>query len=199
MRNPKLRGKIYCFFETTMTQPSDTSIMKKIFTLLAFCSLSGAAFALDGQLILSNKGAGYDARMGIRDGVGEPKWFNDAYSVQLFRVTGGSETAVGSPIPFRAGPAAGFGYFVNTTITIPNFGDESGPATFRAKVFKGASFENSIGFRGISPDFTANVNVAPTPPVPTARFPQGLFVIPEPSTIALAGLGVVGLCVRRRG
>ncbi len=180
--------------------------MKKAQLIAVTVLWSLTAHALDGQLILSNRGTGYDARISFFNGPNIGQFPNDAYSVQLFRVSGGSETAVGSPIKFRATPAAGFGYFPNTTITIPNFGDASGPATFRVKGFDtGMTWETALisgTYIGISPDFTATVNVAPTPPVNTSNFaafqlvPPPIF--PEPSTIALAALGGVALFFRRR-
>lgn len=119
------------------------------------------------------------------------------YQLQLFQVTGGSETAVGAAVTFRTG--AGAGYFPNTTFTIYEFGEASGLATFRVKYFDtGTSFDTSTG-RGISPDFTAIVNVAPTPPVATINFPKGTGIfVPEPSTAALAALGGAVVFFRRR-
>lgn len=131
---------------------------------------------------------------GHKDGLPLDGW----YQLQLYLVTGGSETAVGAAVTFRTG--AGAGYFPNTTFTIYEFGEASGLATFRVKYFDtGTSFDTSTG-RGISPDFTAMVNVAPTPPVATINFPKGtgIVFIPEPSSAALAALGAAVVFFRRR-
>ncbi len=179
-----------------------TKVMKKALATAAAVGLASlSAHALDGQLILSNKGTGYDARVKFVGGPFDGQFPNDAFSLQLYRVNGGSETAVGSPIKFRATPAAGFGYFPNTTITIPNFGDASGPATFRVKYFDtGTSYDTATSYHGITPDFTGTVNVAPTPPVNTTAFPVAgmLLFVPEPSTLALAALGGLAVFFRRR-
>jgi len=176
--------------------------MKKVLVAVAAVLMSLPAHALDGQFILSNKGTGYDARVSFKDGPKAGQFPDATYSLQLFQVSGGSETAVGNSISFRASPAAGFGYFPNTTFTLPNFGAASGPATFRVKAFDtaGGNYGAASTYRGISADFTATVNVAPTPPVATSGFPVGfqLEVVPEPSTIALAALGGAALLLRRR-
>jgi len=175
--------------------------MKKVLVAVAAVLMSLPAHALDGQFILSNKGTGYDARVSFKDGPKAGQFPDATYSLQLFQVSGGSETAVGNTISFRASPAAGFGYFPNTTITLPNFGAASGPATFRVKAYDtGTTYATATTYHGISADFTATVNVAPTPPVATSGFPVGfqLEVVPEPSTIALAALGGAALLLRRR-
>jgi hypothetical protein len=185
-----------------ITEPKNKN-MKKVLVAAAVVLASLSAHALDGQLILSNRGTGYDARVTFADGPKAGQFPDAAYSLQLFRVNGGSETAVGNAITFRASPASGFGYFPNTTFTIPNFGDASGPATFRVKAFDtGMTYDTAKltgTYYGNSADFTATVNVAPTPPVVTSAFPSfGLTQVPEPSTIALAALGGAALLFRRR-
>jgi hypothetical protein len=175
--------------------------MKKVLVAAAVVLASLSAHALDGQLILSNRGTGYDARVTFADGPKAGQFPDATYALQLYRVNGGSETAVGNAITFRASPASGFGYFPNTTLTIPNFGDASGTATFRYHAFDTAdgSYGAAKTYHVISPDFTATVNVAPTPPVVTSAFPTaGLVFVPEPSTIALAALGGAALLFRRR-
>jgi len=175
--------------------------MKKVLVAAALVLASLSAHALDGQLILSNRGTGLDKPVKFLDGPKAGQNVDGSYSLQLFQVNGGSETAVGSAVAFRTGN--GIGYFPNTTFTIPNFGAESGSATFRVKGFDtGMTYDTARltgTYIGVSPDFTATVNVAPTPPVATSNFPTfGLTQVPEPSTIALAVLGGAALLFRRR-
>jgi|SwirhirootsSR3_FD_contig_41_15150000_length_692_multi_4_in_0_out_0_1 hypothetical protein len=172
--------------------------MKKVLVAAALVLASLSAHALDGQLILSNRGTGLDKPVKFLDGPKAGGNVDGAYQLQLFRVNGGSETAVGSAVTFRTGNGAG--YFPNTTFTIPNFGDASGTAQFLVKAFDlGMNFDTATTYRGASSVFDATVNVAPTPPVATSNFPTfGLTQVPEPSTIALAVLGGAALLFRRR-
>jgi len=169
--------------------------MKKALIAVAALMTTLAAQAADGQIILGNfsTSVGLNSRITLSPGGGNA---DAKYSVQLYRVTGGSESPLGPAITLRSGTGAGT--FANTTITIPNFGDANGPATFRVKGFEtGKTFDTSVE-KGVSPDFTATVNVAPTPPTLTTTFPAFAIVVPEPSTIALAALGGAALLLRRR-
>lgn len=171
--------------------------MKKVLVAVAAVMVSISAHAA-GQLILSNKGTGLDAPVTLKGGTRDGQKADGTLSLQLYLVSGGSETAVGSAVAFRTG--SGAGYFPNTTFTIDSV-TASGPQTFRVKGFDtGATFDTATTYKGVSADFTAAVNVTPTPPVATTAFPVGfqLVPVPEPSTIALAALGGAALLFRRR-
>lgn len=174
--------------------------MKKLLVAVAAVMVSLSAHALDGQLILGNftSDGTLNARVKFAGGASDGQNVDSGYQIQLFRVSGGSETALTPLATFRSG--AGAGTFANTTITIANFGDVSGDATFRLKGFDaGKTYDTALLYRGISGDFTATVNVAPTPATLTRNFPTfTLTQVPEPSTIALAVLGGVALLFRRR-
>jgi len=173
--------------------------MKKVLVAVAAVMLSMSAHALDGQFTLGNKsGTALDKPVKFEGGAKDGTKVDAGYAMQLFLVSGGSETAVGSAITFRSGAAAG--YIVSTGMTLANYGAVSGTETFRIKAYDvGTSYATATTYHGISPDFTAAVNVAPTPPVLTANFPSfTLTPVPEPSTIALAALGGAALLLRRR-
>jgi len=106
--------------------------------------------------------------------------------------------------------AIGGGYFSGPAVTIPGF--TSGDVTFEVVAYNGASYANSA-VRGKSGSFievSAPANVGLGTPA-TGVVPAGnpsnefanmpnfqVFAVPEPTTIAIAGLGMAGLLALRR-
>jgi hypothetical protein len=99
--------------------------------------------------------------------------------------------------------AAGLGYFDGGVVTIPGYA--GGPVTFEVVAFSGSSYSDSA-FRGRSGAFTMDSIATSTSIAATFFGDNGqpmpnfyIFVIPEPTTLALAGLGgLVSLVMFRR-
>lgn len=95
------------------------------------------------------------------------------------------------------------GYFVyagsaGATITIPGY--VSGPVTFQVIAFNGPDF-NSSSIRGASSLFTvAGLATGQSPADEFGPALQGFSVVPvpEPTTFALAGLGIASMLIFRR-
>lgn len=108
-------------------------------------------------------------------------------------------TAVGNPAPFLTG--AGAGYFQGGSRTIPTVAPGAA-ATVVVRAWDtatGATWE-AAGIKGESGAITVTTGGAGTPPSLPANLVglQSFSLVPEPSTIALAILGVAALFVRRR-
>jgi len=88
----------------------------------------------------------------------------------------------------------------NTTSATFSF---AGPGSFVVVAYTGASY-NTAAYRGHSSAFLMDALAAPTTPLDLLADPFSAFaaqpvsVIPEPSTFALAGLGLAGLLIFRR-
>jgi hypothetical protein len=89
--------------------------------------------------------------------------------------------------------AAGLGYFDGGVVTIPGY--TGGPITFEVVAFSGSSYSDSA-FRGRSGAFTMD-SIATSASITATFFGENgqpmpnfyIFIIPEPTTLALAGLG----------
>lgn len=116
-------------------------------------------------------------------------------------VGAGLTLVAGSTAQYNVGPTAGSpGYFVGSIVTIPDY--VSGPITFEIVAFNGADYASST-VRGKSGTFVL-------PSIATGTTQPGFFdglpnfqvfsaaPVPEPSTFALAGLGLAGLLIFRR-
>jgi len=128
-----------------------------------------------------------------------------AYLAQLYVNDGSSFVAVGSPVEFRAGAAAG--YVVPSTVTV----DFVAPGASADVIMKawaaadGASFEEAapVGTSGASDIFNiAALGGAGSPPSLPAYMANltgfEMTVVPEPSTLALGLLGLAAFALRRR-
>lgn len=102
------------------------------------------------------------------------------------------------------GDAGNFaGYFFGPSVTIPGYA--SGPVTFKVEAYSGATYATSTGaniWRGQSAAFTmASIATGTAPPsdfVGLNPFTVSLTPVPEPTTLALAGLGGLALLAFRR-
>jgi hypothetical protein len=186
--------------------------------LAGVVTLSLASAALGDQLVNFRNNvltaANVKVVFGVNDAgfaVGSPV-VNDlgkSFVAQLFQDNGGSLTTVGATANFRAAagidPAlAGTWSGANRTLVGSNIGDTV-TLVVRAWDSSFASYEAAIaaqGLAGQSAAFTYR-NAQSSPPATSDTFMvnfTGFEVtnIPEPTTVALAGLGIAGLLFLRR-
>jgi hypothetical protein len=114
----------------------------------------------------------------------------------LYQFGGGSLTALGNSTGIN--PAIP-GYFTGPIVTIPGY--VSGPISFQIQAYDGADYATSI-HRGQSSLFTLANGIA-TGANPVGEFgpaltPFQVSTVPEPSTLALIGLGTGALLFLRR-
>jgi hypothetical protein len=192
--------------------------MKKALVILL--SVLASLPALAQQVGFSNKDSAKNINAPIYDvAVGGTKLDGTAYFAQLFGgAAGTAETALvalGDPVNFRTGTAAG--YISATTVTIPGVGyganavvqmrawSANGGATWAAA--EGAAAANALVHIGKSGLLNVTMPASAVDPnvpglVGLASFAiqsvGGTPVVPEPSTMALCLLGAAALLIRRR-
>lgn len=116
-------------------------------------------------------------------------------------VPGAGLTLLNGAIATYATGAATAGYFDFGAIQIPGY--TTGAITFEIVAYNGADYGSSVGnglWRGRSGTFTmSGINTLPSPADSMTGMPN-FFVasVPEPTTIALAGLGLASLALIRR-
>jgi hypothetical protein len=171
--------------------------MKKLMLAVAAVMVSVAAFA-QGQVVFNNRVAGVvDARVTFADGSGG---VGAGYTAQLF---GGADaanlTALNPATTFRTSSAAAQGYVNGVVVDVPGIGPGN-KATLVMRVFDSANAQV-----GASGPITITLGGGTLPPSNleglqpfTVTGAGGPVIIPEPSTIALAVLGVGALLLRRR-
>jgi hypothetical protein len=170
--------------------------MKKLILAVAAVMVSVAAFA-QGQVTFNNRVAGVvDARVTFADtgqGVGA------GYTAQLFGSADGANLSALNPTTtFRTSSAAAQGYVNGVVVDVPGIAPGL-KATLVMRVFDSTSTKV-----GESLPFTITLGGGTLPPANLeglAAFTVtsgGGPVIPEPSTIALAALGIGALLIRRR-
>lgn len=181
---------------------------KQVLTLAALVAFAGSAFG-QGQVTLANNAS---SLIRVNDAVAGAPAAIGSLSFQLYY--GPAGTPEGSLV--AVGPVVGTstvlaGRIANTVIDIPTAVVPAGSAaTFQIWAWDSSYASYALAFAGNalvgkSALFTANTspNIAP-PPTPTSLaglypgFAVSAEVIPEPSTFALAGLGLAGLLLFRR-
>jgi hypothetical protein len=177
--------------------------MKKALMILSSLLVAVGAFA-QGQVNFATKGPDYNAPVFVGSLTG-PKADGPAYMVQLYAgATQTALTAVGSPLPFRTGAAAG-NWFA-TAVTINNVDPVSKAAFVQVRAWAtsaGATYEAALA-SGSGFGFGNITSVTPTvaPAVPADLTGLQSFaisgVVPEPSILALGALGGLALLLRRR-
>lgn len=180
--------------------------MKKTLLTLS-CLVVGVVAYGQGTVNFANiAGAAVNAPIFQNDGT--TRLAGAQYQVQLLAgPTADSLTAIATA-PFQTG--AGAGYFVGGTQVIPGVvgggtawiqilvWDTSAGATYAAALASG--LDNVYGFSSVFSVVTGNPSAEPpgTPALLTGLQSFSLVVVPEPSTFALAGLGLAGLLLFRR-
>lgn len=185
--------------------------MKKLILTAALGVACVSAFA-QGTLNFANAGVGYQAK--VTDSTTGLGLSGAAWSADLFWGAGNVTdstllTALNAPATFSTVPAqAGFFFGGPRTInTAPGV-----PITVQVRVWdtaSGSTWAQAVTAPGVKVGESvlfsitlANPNASP-PGIPTAMSgiggnPFTVGPIPEPSTLALAGLGLAGLLVLRR-
>lgn len=156
-------------------------------------------------------GTGVTGGSPVTDGVGGARLAGTTFWAQLYSSTtqNGTYTAIGTPVNFRTGAAAGF---VNVS-TVSVAGAVPGSSVWiQMRAWEGAagsSFETVSAAQG-KIGTSNSINVGPlggpdpaggtpfTAPNLTGLTGFAIVGVPEPSTIALGLLGVAGLMIRRR-
>jgi len=144
----------------------------------------------------------------VTDGVGGARLSGATFQAQLYaELTPGNLSAIGSPVAFRTGGAAGF--VTSTQVAVPGMAvNSSVNVQMRAwEASGGATYEAALA-SGAKTGFSNTISVGPLGGVPAVGPPVtdpnliGLngfaVVVPEPSTIALGLLGAAALLIRRR-
>jgi len=171
--------------------------MKKLILAVAAVMVSVAAFA-QGQVTFNNRVSPIvDARVTFADGSGG---VGQGFTAQLFGSADGNNLAALSPsTTFRTSSAAAQGYVNGVVVDVPGIA-AGAKATLVMRVF-----DSSNANVGESKPFTITLGGGTLPPANleglqpfTVSGAGGPPVVPEPSTIALAALGVGVLLLRRR-
>ncbi|MCI0538259.1 MAG: PEP-CTERM sorting domain-containing protein [Verrucomicrobiales bacterium] len=174
--------------------------MKKLILAVAAVMVSVAAFA-QGQITFNNRVAGVvDARVTFADGANIGQGVGAGYTAQLFGGPDGTAaaalTALSPNTTFRTSSAAAQGYVNGVVVDVPGIAPGL-KASIQMRVFDSGNLQV-----GQSAPISITLGGGTLPPANLeglqAFTVSGGVVIPEPSTIALAALGVGALLLRRR-
>ena len=168
--------------------------MKKLILTVAAVMVSVAAFA-QGLITFNNRvGTSINGRVTFADGPNAGQGVGAGYTAQLFAgVDANSLSALLPVTDFRITSAAAQGYVNAVDVVVPTIA-AGAKATVVMRVF------DSTGFKaGESLPITITLGGGTLPPANLEGLqPFTASVIPEPSTIALAALGIGALLLRRR-
>lgn len=169
--------------------------MKKLILAAAAVMVTVAAFA-QGSVVFNNRVTGVvDARVLNGDGSGG---VGAGFTAQLLGgPAGGTLSALTPTTTFRTSSAAAQGYVNAVDVSVPGVA-AGAQATLLMRAYNGATYEASLN-RGESAPITITLGGGTLPPANLTGL-QGFTttVIPEPSTIAIAALGLGALLLRRR-
>lgn len=190
--------------------------MKKTATIFALVASALALQAADSAVTFQNnvftpsRLVTFDSTFGALSGTGVRNGVSgtSSYVAQLFTVVGGVETAVGATANFRAATTTSPGTWSGASRTLTGIApgtavslvvkawDSAAASYDAAKAGNGLGFGKSAVFSYTQPDPV----LLPSDTYMTgfAGFSITQNVVPEPSTVALAALGVAGLVFLRR-
>jgi len=197
---------------------------KTIAIVVTTILLSGASALAQGTIVFMNRVATGNAALVFLDAAdGGGAVSGAGYSVQLFAGPNIAQmAAVGSPLPFRTGAAAGA--WANTTLTIPNvaagavaqlqaraWNNNGGTITDYASATTAGigQFGQStvfasgpLGGFGVPPSTPpntfGNTVASGIPNITSFTLSPAAVIVPEPSVLALGALGGLALLIRRR-
>jgi len=178
-------------------KPNLQSQMRLMFSTVLAMSILGSTLNASGQrqVTFNNRVAGVvDARVTFADGPNAGQGVGAGYTAQRF---GGADvaslTALNPATTFRTSSAAAQGYVNGIVVDVPGIAPGN-KATVVMKVF------DSTGFKaGESAPITITLGGGVLVPANLEGMqPFTATIIPEPSTIALAALGLGALLLRRR-
>jgi len=177
--------------------------MKKLIYVAAFLAASMAAYA-QGTITFNNRVTGtVDAPVFDVGGTVKLDGANGYFAQVYAGPDAGSLAAVGSPVAFRVGSAAGYISGGDVSIASVAGGAKAqvqlrawggGFASYEAAVAGGAKFGSSSIFESLP---LGGAGAPPSTP-PAMVGLTSFSLVPEPSTIALGALGMAALLIRRR-
>ena len=174
--------------------------MKKVLIALAALVVTTSVLG-QGTVVFNNRNtaAGIDAKVLLPTGAGVT---GAEFKADLIAGPAGTAVTALVPVPgsettFRTGAAAG--YVNSITATIPGIA-AGGQATIAMRAYNGSTYAGSSLYGTSAPITIGTGNPTTAPPgTPTDMVGLvGFSLVPEPSTIALALLGIAGLLIRRR-
>lgn len=169
--------------------------MKKLILALAALMVSVAAYG-QGQFVFNNRALpAVDAKFLLPGETTTSSLAGDAYSVQVLAGPEGGTLAPVGTTTFRSGAAAGY---VNAiTPTVPGLADGA-KASVALRFYQGAAGTGTL--LAELTGYTVTLHTAPATPEALALGVGAITlpVVPEPSTLALAALGVGALLAIRR-
>lgn len=174
--------------------------MKKLILIAAAWMVAVGAFA-QGQFLFTNRDAasGVDARFMLPSDAAGTSSVGAGYNITLFGGPAGGTLAQIGTDTFRSTPAAGVGYVLPITVTVPGVApaaaadirvDITDPSG--AKVYSQIFNKNAAGTGA----FTLGGDTITPPTLPMGNV--AITLVPEPTTLALAGLGLGALLMIRR-
>jgi hypothetical protein len=150
-------------------------------------------------------GTGIPGGSKVVDQAGNPVGGATFWAQLYAELTPGSFTAIGTPVNFRTGAAAGF--VASSQVAVPGIA-VNGTVNVQMRAWEGAATYEAAKSGGQATGISNTINVGPLGGVPavgppvTDPFLTGLqgfaIIVPEPSTIVLGVLGLAALVLRRR-
>jgi hypothetical protein len=169
--------------------------MKKLILIAAASLVAVGAYA-QGQFYFANKDINatppVDARFFAQGDAQNASSVGAGYTINVFGGAAGaaSLTQIGTAA-FRSSPAAGIGYIVPQTLSVPGVAPGAS-ASIRVDIM------NPSGALVFSQPYTLSLGGDTITPPTLPMGNQPITLVPEPATLALAGLGLGALLMIRR-